>query len=133
MEIKKGIIILMYAEVLSSNVFAIERHIQYRRGHGQDSTNDIKCGAQKVENKYAAVKIPLDDESEICHGLERDWLLDKRYDDGYHYIEKEKVVEIFKPPIQVIYSNIFEPRHDKTNIMGLRPAWIQTSLRIRTV
>jgi hypothetical protein len=24
----------------------------------------------------------------------------------------------------------FEPRHDKTNIMGLRPAWIQTSLRI---
>ncbi|XP_060589141.1 uncharacterized protein LOC132744447 [Ruditapes philippinarum] len=104
MEIKKGIIILMYAEVLSSNVFAIERHIQYRRGHGQDSTNDIKCGAQKVENKYAAVKIPLDDESEICHGLERDWLLDKRYDDGYHYIEKKKVVEIFKPPIQVNYS-----------------------------
>jgi hypothetical protein len=28
---------------------------------------------------------------------------------------------------------IFEPRHDKTNIMGLRPAWIQTSLRIRAV
>jgi hypothetical protein len=25
----------------------------------------------------------------------------------------------------------FEPRHVKTNIMGLRPAWIQTSLRIR--
>jgi hypothetical protein len=24
----------------------------------------------------------------------------------------------------------FEPRHNKTNIMGLRPAWIQTSLRI---
>jgi hypothetical protein len=28
---------------------------------------------------------------------------------------------------------IYEPRHDKTNIMGLRPAWIQTSLRIRAV
>jgi hypothetical protein len=28
---------------------------------------------------------------------------------------------------------IFEPRHNKTNIMGLRPAWIQTSLRIRAV
>jgi hypothetical protein len=27
----------------------------------------------------------------------------------------------------------FVPRHDKTNIMGLLPAWIQTSLRIRTV
>jgi hypothetical protein len=26
-----------------------------------------------------------------------------------------------------------EPRHDKTNIMGLRPALIQTSLRIRAV
>jgi hypothetical protein len=28
---------------------------------------------------------------------------------------------------------IIEPRHDKTNIMGLRPAWIKTSLRIRAV
>jgi hypothetical protein len=28
---------------------------------------------------------------------------------------------------------IIEPHHDKTNIMGLWPAWIQTSLRIRTV
>jgi hypothetical protein len=28
---------------------------------------------------------------------------------------------------------IFEPRPDKTNIMGLQPAWIQTSLRIRAV
>jgi hypothetical protein len=28
---------------------------------------------------------------------------------------------------------IYEPRHDKTNIVGLRPAWIQTSLRIRAV
>jgi hypothetical protein len=28
---------------------------------------------------------------------------------------------------------LYEPRHDKTNIMGLRQAWIQTSLRIRAV
>jgi hypothetical protein len=28
---------------------------------------------------------------------------------------------------------INEPCHDKTNIMRLRPAWIQTSLRIRAV
>jgi hypothetical protein len=27
----------------------------------------------------------------------------------------------------------YEPCHDKTNIMRLRPAWIQTSLRIRAV
>jgi hypothetical protein len=27
----------------------------------------------------------------------------------------------------------FEPRYDKTNIMGLRPTWIQTSLRVRAV
>jgi hypothetical protein len=26
-----------------------------------------------------------------------------------------------------------EPRHDKTNIVRLRPAWFQTSLRIRAV
>jgi hypothetical protein len=26
-----------------------------------------------------------------------------------------------------------EPRHDKTNLVHLRPAWIQTSLRIRAV
>jgi hypothetical protein len=27
----------------------------------------------------------------------------------------------------------FEPRHDKTNILALPPAWIQTSLRICAV
>jgi hypothetical protein len=31
------------------------------------------------------------------------------------------------------WKKIYEPRPDKTNIMGLRPAWIQTSLRIRAV
>jgi calmodulin len=30
-------------------------------------------------------------------------------------------------------QKIYEPRHDKTNVMRLRPAWIQTSLRIRAV
>jgi hypothetical protein len=30
-------------------------------------------------------------------------------------------------------KKINEPRHDKTNAMRLRPAWIQTSLRIREV
>jgi hypothetical protein len=33
----------------------------------------------------------------------------------------------------IVQVSAFEPRDDKTNIMGLRPAWIQTSLRIRTV
>jgi hypothetical protein len=28
-------------------------------------------------------------------------------------------------------NKTIEPRHDKTNIVGLRPAWINTSLRIR--
>jgi hypothetical protein len=28
---------------------------------------------------------------------------------------------------------IYEPHHDKTNIVGLRPAWIQTSLSVRAV
>jgi hypothetical protein len=30
-------------------------------------------------------------------------------------------------------QQIYEPRHDKTNIMGVRPACIQTSLRIHAV
>jgi hypothetical protein len=30
-------------------------------------------------------------------------------------------------------NSLFEPRHDKTNIVRLLPAWIQTSLRIRAV
>jgi hypothetical protein len=30
-------------------------------------------------------------------------------------------------------TTIIEPRHDKTNILGLRPAWIQTSLHIHAV
>jgi hypothetical protein len=39
--------------------------------------------------------------------------------------------EAVETPYHVVSIN--EPRHDKTNIMGLRPAWIQTSLRIRAV
>jgi hypothetical protein len=35
------------------------------------------------------------------------------------------------PIIKGLKTN--ELRHDKSNIMGLRPAWIQTSLRIRAV
>jgi hypothetical protein len=34
---------------------------------------------------------------------------------------------------KVFSYELYEPHHDKTNIMGLRPAWIQTSLRIRAV
>jgi hypothetical protein len=33
---------------------------------------------------------------------------------------------------EILYE-INEPHHDITNIMGLQPAWIQTSLRIRAV
>jgi hypothetical protein len=32
-----------------------------------------------------------------------------------------------------LIDNTNEPRHDKTNIVLLRPAWIQISLRIRAV
>jgi hypothetical protein len=34
---------------------------------------------------------------------------------------------------QMNNESLYEPLHDKTNIMGLRPAWIQTSLRIRAI
>jgi hypothetical protein len=36
-------------------------------------------------------------------------------------------------PYPVLGKTTYEPRHDKTNIVGLRPAWMQTSLRIRAV
>jgi hypothetical protein len=36
-------------------------------------------------------------------------------------------------PNMMISIWTYVPRHNKTNIMGLRPAWIQTSLRIRAV
>jgi hypothetical protein len=29
--------------------------------------------------------------------------------------------------------NVFKPRHDKTNVMRLRPAWNKSSLRVRAV
>jgi hypothetical protein len=35
----------------------------------------------------------------------------------------------YAPEILILFfSKTFEPRHDKTNIVHLRPAWIQTSL-----
>jgi hypothetical protein len=34
---------------------------------------------------------------------------------------------------KLVLLKINELRHDKTNIMGLRPAWFQTSLRIRAI
>jgi hypothetical protein len=39
-------------------------------------------------------------------------------------------VQVFCDTSDIIVL-IFEPRHDKTNVMRLRPAWIQTSLPIR--
>jgi hypothetical protein len=35
--------------------------------------------------------------------------------------------------IEICLANESELRHDKTNAMRLRPAWIQTSLRIHAV
>jgi hypothetical protein len=46
----------------------------------------------------------------------------------YKYIVKTKVLwRLF------VSVTSYEPRHDKTNIVRLRQAWIQTSLRIRAV
>jgi hypothetical protein len=107
MEIKLMIIFVFYTGLFCSAVCHRIRHIQYSPGNRQFSTKDKDCCVRFDENEYKAVKIPLGNESKICYGLDRDWLLDKHYDDGYYYIEKEKVVEIFKPPIPVIYSNIY--------------------------
>jgi hypothetical protein len=107
MELNLWIIFVIYIELLSSTVFAYERQIQFRTVNGQSSSNGISCGLRKGENKYVAVKMPLADESEICHGLEHEWLHGKQYDDGYYYAEKQKVVEKFKPPLSVNDLNIY--------------------------
>jgi hypothetical protein len=107
MELYLVIIFVFNTELLSSTVFAYERQIQFRTGNGQSSTNVISCSVQKGENKYVAVKMPLAAESEICHGLEHEWLNGKRYDDGFYYAEKQKVVEKFKPPLSVNNLNIY--------------------------
>jgi hypothetical protein len=107
MEINLGIIFVIYTELLSSAVSVNVKQIRYSKGNGQFSMKSKNCGVRIAENKYVAGKMPLGNESEICYGLERDWLLDKRYDDGYFYIEKENVVEIFKPPIPVNIKAIF--------------------------
>jgi hypothetical protein len=53
------------------------------------------------------------------------------------YLNYEKIVPLVLRNERYRYIDtfltIFEPRHDKTNNMGLLPAWIQTSLRIRAV
>jgi hypothetical protein len=107
MELNMRIIFIIYTELLSSTVFSYERQIHFKTGNGQSSTNVISCGVQKGEDKYVAVKMSPAAETEICHGLEHDWLLGKHYDDGYYYAEKQKVVEKFKPPYSVNYLNIY--------------------------
>jgi hypothetical protein len=55
-------------------------------------------------------------------------------DAGYRYTSSCcKIITDEIKVIQLLKNQINEPRHDKTNIMGLRPAWIQTSLHNRAV
>jgi hypothetical protein len=107
METKLKLIFVIHTGLLCSVVCLRIRQIQYKPGNRQFSSEGKDCCFRKFENKYKAVKIPLGNESEICYGLDRDWLLDKHYDDGYYYIEKEKVVDIFQPPIPVFHNNIY--------------------------
>jgi hypothetical protein len=57
-----------------------------------------------------------------------DWPL--RCHQKYVKLVIEKKNRLTKPSLFLL---IYEPRHDKTNIMGLGPAWIQTSLGIHPV
>jgi hypothetical protein len=51
----------------------------------------------------------------------------------YHWISAHVLVILQTKDFYIIFIRLYELRHDKTNIMGLWPAWIQTSLRIRPV
>ncbi|XP_045202029.2 uncharacterized protein LOC123555487 [Mercenaria mercenaria] len=92
-------------DLFSLKVFANVKNIEYKRTFGNDNYNDIICGAEKSENIFVAVKISQDSNGQ-CQALERDWLLNKQYDSGYDYIEKEKVVEIFNPPQEIDFVEI---------------------------
>jgi hypothetical protein len=47
------------------------------------------------------------------------------------YVARDNSTTMCKMTIKDVKTN--KPRHDKTNIIGLRSAWIQTSLPIRTI
>jgi hypothetical protein len=47
------------------------------------------------------------------------------------FCQNHNLLPLIIPVVNPEKNFLYEPRHDKTNIMGLRPAWIQTSLRIR--
>jgi hypothetical protein len=49
-----------------------------------------------------------------------------------NFLGDEWFVEALNLPVRLLHL-LYEPHHDKPNIMGLRPAWIQTSLRIYSV
>jgi hypothetical protein len=60
------------------------------------------------------------------------YLLDALYfiqDVWYFYTN----IKWYKTCLTFCFSSSFEPRHDKTNIVGLRTAWIHSSLRLLTV
>jgi hypothetical protein len=77
--------------------------------------------------KWRVVKNHLRYERRVAHELNnRYWRIQLQTTCGGNS-------DIEKRSIQHLRYKSNEPRHDKTNIMDLRPAWIQTSLRIRAV
>lgn len=100
----------LYTYIVYVSVFAHVKQIQYKLTFGTINKKDILCAVQKLDTRIVGVKMAQDGENRICEGLEHDWLLNKDYSDGYDYIEKERVWDIFNPPKRVIFfSGYFFP------------------------
>jgi hypothetical protein len=70
------------------------------------------------------------DFTSLVHGMCHFWCF---YFCQMLFLSTFKVSPTFKCKLTINLCITFEQRHDKTNIMGLPPAWIQTNLRISTV
>jgi hypothetical protein len=58
-------------------------------------------------------------------------LIKKIFSVNMHFLSYYHLLDFLFKQMFGAWDYIIEPCHDKINIMGLRPAWIQTSLRIR--
>jgi hypothetical protein len=78
----------------------------------------VNAGLSKMKNLFYSSPISFFDQYDL-------------YVCRLHYFKDIRSFKTFN--VIDLICTLYEPRHDKSNIMGLRPAWIYTSLRFRAV